>query len=257
MTSSLIWISGASGGIGQALARNVPWPDTRVINISRSRAEGAEHLEADLSDPSSWSRVGQSFRRELEGFDGERVVFIQAAGMVDPIGFAGEVDTDAYLTNVVLNSAAPQALGHLFVAAARDVRADRHLVMLTSGAAKSVYPGWSSYGAAKAAADHWVRAVGAEQDLRGGGIKVLCVAPGTVDTGMQEQLRATSEDDFPSRQKFVDLHEAGKLADPDDVARDIWSLLDRGYDNGTVMDLRDLARDSDSASADRSVLEIE
>ena len=167
------------------------------------------------------------------------MVFVHAAGTIDPMGFAGEVDPEDYAANVVLNSAAPQVLGHVFLAAARDVEAARHLVMFTSGAAKSVYPGWSSYGAAKAAIDQWVRNAGAEQDIRGG-VKVLSVAPGTVDTGMQRILRETSVDDFPSRQKFVDLHAAGKLSDPAEVAQRIWSLLDRGLDNGSVVDLRDL-----------------
>ncbi len=241
MSDTLIWISGASGGIGQALARTVPWESARVIGISRTPLEGFEHLEADLSDPASWPAVGEAFRRELADFVGERVIFVHAAGTLDPMGFAGEVDSDTYARNVVLNSASPQVLGNLFVAAARDVAAARFLVMLTSGAAKSFYPGWSSYGAAKAGVDQWVRNVGAEQSKRGG-VRVLAVAPGTVDTGMQSILRQTPERDFPSRQKFVDLHAAGKLSDPDAVARDLWSLLDGDLENGTVIDLRDLAK---------------
>jgi len=240
MTASLIWISGASGGIGQALVRTVPWEDARIVGIGRRRPEGIDHLEADLADPASWPAVGSSFERELARFGGDRVVFVHAAGTIEPLGFAGEVDTAAYSSNVVLNSAAPQVLGHLFLAAARSVDARRHLVMLTSGAAKSVYPGWSSYGAGKAATDQWVRDAGAEQSRRGG-VQVLSIAPGTVDTGMQSQLREVSEDDFPNRQKFLDLHAAGKLADPDAVARDIWSMLDRDLDNGSVVDLRELA----------------
>jgi benzil reductase ((S)-benzoin forming) len=238
----LVWISGASGGIGQALIRTVPWPGTRVIGISRRPAVGAEYLKADLADPSEWDIVGSSFSRELADFEGERAVFIHAAGTLEPIGFAGEVDTGAYTANVLLNSAAGQVLGHLFLAAATPVRTagtTRHLVMLTSGAARSVYPGWSSYGAAKAALDQWVRNVGAEQSIRGG-VQVLAVAPGTVDTEMQAQLRATSAEDFPSRQKFLDLHAAGKLADADAVAGDLWRLLDAGLENGSVVDLRDL-----------------
>jgi benzil reductase ((S)-benzoin forming) len=243
VSDAVVWISGASGGIGQALIRTVPWPNARVIGISRSPAAGAEHLEADLADPSQWGVVGSSFSRELAGFDGERAVFIHAAGTLDPIGFAGEVDSGAYASNVVLNSAAAQVLGHLFLAAAlapgRAVTATRHLVILTSGAAKSVYPGWSSYGAAKAAVDQWVRNVGAEQSIRGG-VQVLAVAPGTVDTDMQAQLRASAPEDFPSRQKFVDLHAAAKLADPEAVGRDLWRLLDAGLENGSVVDLRNL-----------------
>jgi NAD(P)-dependent dehydrogenase (short-subunit alcohol dehydrogenase family) len=240
MGDALIWISGASGGIGQALARTVPWEDARVIGINRRPAPGIENVEADLTRPSGWYASGASFDRELAGFDGERVVFVHAAGTLDPIGFAGEVETAAYIENVVLNSAAPQILGHLFLAAARNIAAKRHLLILTSGAARSVYPGWTSYGAGKAAVDQWVRDAGAEQSVRGG-VEVLSVAPGTVDTGMQAQLRHTTEEAFPKRQKFVDLHAGGKLADPEEVAGSIWGLLERGLDNGSVVDLRELA----------------
>ncbi|MGB8962769.1 MAG: SDR family NAD(P)-dependent oxidoreductase [Pseudonocardiaceae bacterium] len=240
MGTSLVWISGASGGIGQALVETVPWGGARVIGISRGRRGGtAEHLRADLADPSAWPVIGASFRREMAGFDGEHVAFIHAAGTIDPTGFAAEVDSEAYVRNVLLNSAAPQVLGQLFLAAARSIDARRHLVMLTSGAARSVYTGWASYGAGKAALDQWVRNVGTEQDERGG-VQVLSVAPGTVDTAMQAKLRDTPEADFPSRRKFLELYEEGQLSDPQQVATQIWALLDRGLPNGSVLDLRKL-----------------
>jgi len=240
MAASLIWITGASSGIGAALARTLAWEDARVISVSRRVPPVGEHLQADLTDPSSWERLGNSFRQELAGFEGNRVVFIHAAGTLEPIGFVGEVDSKAYQQNVLLNSAAPQVLGQLFLAAVRDVSADRRLLMLTSGAATSVYPGWSSYGAGKAAMDQWVRDAGAEQDIRGG-VKVVAVAPGTVDTGMQARLRDTDEKNFPKRQKFVDLHQSGQLSVRDQVGRQLWALLDRDLDNGSVLDLRELA----------------
>lgn len=238
MATALVWISGASGGIGKALAKTVPWDGARVIGISRGRPAGAiEHLQADLADPSMWPTIGASFHREMAGFDGEHVAFVHAAGTIDPTGFAADVDSDAYLRNVLLNSASPQVLGQLFLAAARSLDARRHLIMLTSGAARSVYPGWASYGAGKAAVDQWVRNVGAEQDVRGS-VHVLSIAPGTVDTAMQEKLRQTPEVDFPGRQKFLNLHEQGNLSDPLHVAGQIWALIDRGVDNGSVLDLR-------------------
>lgn len=242
MAQALVWVTGASRGIGQALVHTVPWQGARVIGISRQPPANAEHLRSDLADPSSWSEVADSFRRELASFAGERVAFVQAAGTIEPLGFTGEVPTEAYATNVVLNSAAPQVLGHMFLAAVRAMKVERHLVMLSSGAASSIYAGWAPYGAAKAATDQWVRDVGAEQTRRGG-VKVLSVAPGTVDTAMQEQLRATTEEAFPQRQKFLDLHREGRLSDPDEVARHIWALLDRGLDNGAVVDLRSLGGD--------------
>ncbi|MGH9070021.1 MAG: SDR family NAD(P)-dependent oxidoreductase [Acidimicrobiales bacterium] len=244
MSKSLVWVSGASSGIGRAMVDKVPWEGARVIGISRRPGPApAEHLRADLSDPASWQAVGESFAAELDGFDGERVVFVHAAGTVDPIGFAGRVDSEAYSAGVVLNSAAPQVLGHMFLAAARPLegrqpRPGRHLVMITSGAAKGVYAGWSSYGAGKAAMDQWVRNAGAEQAL-GGGVQVLAVAPGTVDTAMQARLRETPEGDFPARAKFVGIHESGGLSDPHEVATRIWGLLDGDLPSGSVLDLRD------------------
>lgn len=240
--TELVWISGASSGIGRALVDSVPWPGARVIGISRRPVGGIEHLALDLADPASWDRVADSFATELATFHGDRVVFVHAAGTVSPMGFAGEVATPAYLANVLLNSASPQVLGHLFLSAVASSPARRHLVMITSGAARSVYPGWSSYGAAKAAVDQWVRNVGAEQHARHGdrGVQVLAVAPGTVDTDMQALIRQTEEEQFPQRQKFLDLYAAAKLASPGDVAEKMWRLLDTGLDNGTVIDLRDL-----------------
>jgi NAD(P)-dependent dehydrogenase (short-subunit alcohol dehydrogenase family) len=245
MSGALVWISGASGGIGRALVETVPWEGARVIGICRRAPDGAEHLHADLADPAAWPMVGESFRSELESFDGDRAVFVHAAGAIEPIGYAGEVDTGAYTANVILNSAASQVLGHLYLAAASTgsaaspaADAGRHLVMLTSGAATSVYEGWTSYGAGKAAIDQWVRAAGAEQETRGG-VQVLAVAPGTVATAMQERLRSTTDAQFPKRQKFLDLYQAGKLSDPHEVATAMWRLLDAGLDNGSVIDLRD------------------
>lgn len=237
--AALVWISGASSGIGAALAASVPWDGARVIDISRRGGAGLGHVPADLADPGSWDAVAASFRDELASFAGDVAVFVHAAGTIEPMGFAAEVDGSAYQRNVLLNTASPQVLGQAFVAAAAGRPGRRQLVILTSGAAKSVYPGWSSYGAAKAAVDQWVRNVGAEQEIRGG-VRVLAVAPGTVDTDMQRRIRETPEESFPQRQKFVDLHDQAKLTDPGEVARKVWALLAGDVENGAVVDLRDL-----------------
>lgn len=238
----MVWISGASSGIGAALAASVPWPGARVVDISRRGAAGLEHLEADLADPASWPRVAAAFREALAGFTGGVAAFVHAAGTIEPVGFAAEVDPADYARSVLVNCAAPQVLGQAFVAAAAPAGGRRHLVLLTSGAARpsSVYPGWSAYGAGKAAVDQWVRNVGAEQGRRGG-VQVVAVAPGTVDTPMQAAIRRASPEAFPQRQKFVDLHRHGRLTPAAEAAGRIWGLLDAGLDNGAVVDLRELA----------------
>lgn len=241
MVADLVFISGGSSGIGAALARAFPDPDARVVNISRRALAGCEHHRADLSDPAAWSGVAELFAREINGFAGERVVFVHSAGTLTPIGFAGEVPTDAYVRQVLLNSAAPQVLGDAFLRAARETDAACHLVLISSGAAFNVYEGWSAYCAGKAAVDHWVRTAGAEQARRGGRCRLIAVAPGIVETAMQKEIRATSSEDFPSVGRFVEIHEQGRARTPEEAAREIWSLLDRELENGAVVDLRDAA----------------
>lgn len=232
--SSLIWISGASAGIGAALASAVPFPDARVIDLSR-RGGTVEHFKADLSDPADWKRVEQHFAAELAGFDGDRVVFVHNAGTVVPIGPAAAVDADAYTRAVLLNSAAPQVLGRAFLRATAGLDCEKHLVMLSSGAARNPYPGWSAYNAGKAAVEQWVRTVGAEEN----GCRVIAVAPGVVDTAMQGDIRAVDEQAFPAVERFRDLKRSGGLITAEQAAQGIWSLLDRRLDSGTVLDLRD------------------
>jgi len=241
MPRALVFISGGSSGIGLALARAVPWPDARVVDVSRRGAKGLEHFAADLAEPSAWRRVGELFAREMKGFAGEDVVFVHSAGTLTPIGFAGEVDPAAYAQQVLLNSAAPQVLGDAYLRAARETRARCTLLVISSGAAHNVYEGWSAYGAGKAAVDQWVRTVGAEQKRRGGRVRVVAVAPGVVESAMQEQIRATSERDFPEAPRFRALHRDGELRDAAAVAKELWLLIRGDVESGAVIDLRDRA----------------
>jgi benzil reductase ((S)-benzoin forming) len=235
---SLVWISGASGGIGAALATSVPFPEARVIDLSR-RGGTVEHFPVDLSDPADWVRVEQHFEASVAGFTGERVVFVHNAGTVVPIGPADAVDAEAYTRAVLLNSAAPQVLGRAFLRATAGLTCEKHLVLLSSGAASTAYAGWSSYNAGKAAVDQWVRTVGAEQSPETG-CRVIAVAPGVVDTAMQGEIRAVDEDAFPAVERFRQLKESGSLISAEQAAEGIWSLFGREFPNGSVLDLRKL-----------------
>jgi benzil reductase ((S)-benzoin forming) len=245
MSDTIVWITGASSGIGAALVEACPFDDAQVFNIARSAGTtAAEHVPADLADPSGWAAVEAHLLSQVGGFAGRRLVFVHNAGTLDPIGFAGEVDSAAYRAQSVLNAAAPQALGHAFLRAIAGFRGEAHLLLLSSGAATSPYPGWSSYCAGKAAVEMWVRTAGMEQRLRAergeAACRIVAVAPGVVATGMQEQIRAADASEFPNVEKFRGLHERGELVAPEDAARGIWGLLDRDLENGAVVDLRKL-----------------
>ena len=130
MAQYLVIVTGGSSGIGRALLEVCPWRDARRIDVSRRGGSPGEHHRADLADPADWPGVADLFEREMSGFSGERVVLFHNAGTLEPLGFAGEVDSAGYARQVLLNSAAPQVLGDAFLRASAQTPARCELVMI-------------------------------------------------------------------------------------------------------------------------------
>ena len=134
----------------------------------------------------------------------------------------------------VVNVAAPLALSAAFVQAAPQ--AERRILHVSSGAARSAYPGWSVYCATKAALDQHARAVSLDADPR---VKACSLAPGVIDTDMQAEIRATPDECFPLKQRFVDMKDSGVLVAPGDCAVALVDyLLARRFGQEAVDDLR-------------------
>jgi NAD(P)-dependent dehydrogenase (short-subunit alcohol dehydrogenase family) len=114
----------------------------------------------------------------------------------------------------------------------------KRIMHISSGAGRHAYPGWSVYCATKAALDQHARAV----VLDGGkDVQICSLAPGVIDTGMQAEIRATPEESFPMRQRFVDLKDTGTLLDPDECAEQLIDyLLGKSFGDEVVADLRTL-----------------
>ena len=64
-SESIVWITGATSGIGEALARTCPWPDTEIISISRREHPDHETVLFDLTDMDSWDAVGDHLTEVL------------------------------------------------------------------------------------------------------------------------------------------------------------------------------------------------
>src|SRR5437016_4268790 len=177
---SIVWITGPTQGIGEQLAKTVPYPNARGVNISRRHQPELETVIADLTDPTSWDVVADHFATELSGFHGERAVFIHNANYPGS-GFVGEIDPGEYRKQVFANSAASLVLADAFVRACHP-RFESGLVMISSASARHAMEGMAVYGAAKAGMEQWVRAVRAERKRRDAGPWVIAIRPGFVAT---------------------------------------------------------------------------
>jgi benzil reductase ((S)-benzoin forming) len=137
---TIVWISGATEGLGLGLARNVPYPNARIINLSRRQHPDYETVQFDLAEPGTWHVVAEHFQRELRDFKGKRAIFIHNAYMGALQGFVGEADPELCRQAVTANAAAPLILGDAFVRAC-GAGYESGLVMITSAAARVPWEG--------------------------------------------------------------------------------------------------------------------
>jgi benzil reductase ((S)-benzoin forming) len=220
---TILWISGASAGIGLGLARNAPFPGARIINLSRTPNPALENIAVDITRPESWDAVRRHFRYELGRFTGARAVFIQNAYDSNAVGLIGKVPSEAYEKSVLGNVAAPLVLGEAFLSACRSDY-ESGLVLLSSGAAVTPLEGLASYCAGKAAIEHWAEVVARERESRGGtGPWVVAVRPGGVDTAPVRASAALDPKVYP-RAKRIMANISNRL-DIDSAARHIWGAL--------------------------------
>ncbi|MEM7338533.1 MAG: SDR family NAD(P)-dependent oxidoreductase [Actinomycetota bacterium] len=234
-------VTGASRGIGAGIASAASDAGAIVATCNRGASTAPHQLTADLSDPAAWATFADWYNELVDSVQPAEIVMVHNAATITPIGFAGEVDPDAYRANVLLNSAAPQVLGERVVATARRTGIPTVLGLLSSGTAHNPWAGWTSYGAAKAAVNWWVQLLGLEQAERDHVVRAFSVAPGVVATDMQAEIRASDPDAFPDVDRFQSMHDDGTLSSPEAVGATIWRIARASWwDNGANLDVRNL-----------------
>lgn len=215
-----LFLTGTSRGIGRAMAEAAcAAGDFRVVGYARHHGPDHpryRHHTVDLADPAELALV--QFPKLEEGF--EQLVLVNNAGTLGPVDQTGHLDARAVDEAVRLNLTAPAVLSNAFVRRYRDYPAPKLIVHVGSGAARSPYDGWSVYCATKAGLEMLARVQ--EQEFARDRIEhpftVRVIAPGVVETGMQETIRSTEARRFSRRAKFVALHEGGDLSDPGAVS---------------------------------------
>jgi NAD(P)-dependent dehydrogenase (short-subunit alcohol dehydrogenase family) len=222
MADTIVWITGATEGIGLGLARNCPFDGARIVNLSRRAHPDYESVPFDLTRPETWDGVRRHLEEELAGFTGRRAIFIQNAYYSEGVGLLPKVASDRYQNSVVANVAAPLVLGQAFIAACPP-GLDAGLVLLSSGAAVSPLEGLASYCAGKIAIEHWAEVAQRERESRGAGPWVVAVRPGGVDTAPVRALADWDPELYPRAREIKD--NVSRRLDIDSAAQRIWAAL--------------------------------
>ena len=237
-------VTGHSRGIGAAIAEHLLARGVRVLGVSRHGNESLamrfpETLEQhalDLADGAALQRWLDS--GALNAFTGgsETPLLVNNAGVLQPIGPLSTQRLELVWRAVAVNVATVFTFSAAFVQATANAR-ERRILHVSSGAGRKPYAGWSIYCATKAAIDQHARCVALDRTPN---LLISSVAPGVVDTEMQAEIRASTDERFPDRPRFVAMHRDKALPSPDQTGgRLVEYLLSDVFGREAVFDLRD------------------
>jgi benzil reductase ((S)-benzoin forming) len=251
MTTHLTIITGASRGMGLALAQQLALPGNTLLCISRHANPALEQLAktqgmtltqwaADLSDAAP---TAQQLAAWLAGKakDFSSVTLVNNAGMIPAIAPLSDVPASDISAAMRVGVEAPMLLTSAFLQATANWSVAKKVLNISSGLGRRAMASQASYCAAKAAMDHFTRSLALEEALKPHGAKVCSLAPGVIDTDMQVQLRAAPDKSFPDKATFVGMQRNGALTSPQEAAGRLIAYMARAeFGSEPVGDVRDL-----------------
>ncbi|REB06501.1 SDR family NAD(P)-dependent oxidoreductase [Sporosarcina sp. BI001-red] len=212
-------VTGASKGIGEELYDQIQKSGSKVFGIARSNPKGYENFEeADLTNKEARQGV---IERLLTPYlsTAESFTLINNAGTVEPVEKIGGLSTDAIQQAIELNLTAPIELANEFMSVLSKTKAKKQIMNISSGAGRNAYEGWGIYCTTKAGLDRFSEVVRLEQQRVEYPVGIVSIAPGIIDTGMQETIRSSDVDGFPMLEQFINYKEEGKLRSAEATAQ--------------------------------------
>ena len=195
-------VTGASRGIGRAVAGALAAAGVRVFLISRSAGDleqvatvigrGAVAVPCDVTSADAVNRAVDVISEH--GAAGP-MILVNNAG-VFPLGAIERTDPALFEQTLQANLLAPFRFLHAFVPRMR-AGGQGHVITIGSVADRSIYSGNGAYSASKfgARAVHEVL----REELRGSGIRATLVAPSATDTPIWDPIDPDDTPGFPSR----------------------------------------------------------
>jgi len=253
VTSPVTIITGASRGLGLAIAKQLLAQGYRLLTIQRTPNAGLpklashapEMLEQWSVDLTSPLEVAEQLQQWVAGLPRSSISSLNlinnAAMLVEPGPLASaDLTTISHAMRAGLE--APVLLSAAFLGASNDLASEvpRKILNISSGLGRTAMAGSAVYCATKAGMDHLSRSLALEAAQRPNGARIISLAPGVIDTDMQVQLRGADPSVFPDQQRFAGLKSGGLLDTPESAAAKVIAYLERSDFGKTVIaDVRD------------------
>lgn len=236
---NLFYITGTSRGLGYALANEIlKSEDNMVIGIGRhSNIEhpNYKHKRLDLSDTVEVSKFRFGDHAKMD-----QVTLINNAGTLGQMKYIGSLKNKELVDSLHINLVSPSVLMNNFTQAyLLKEGVEKRILNISSGASVSPYDGWASYCTSKAGLNMIGEVLNKEIGIKGDSMfKVLNIAPGIIETNMQERIREANADDFSLVDKFKELKSENQLQTPEETAVNLLNKLDTYSGTETFIDLR-------------------
>jgi benzil reductase ((S)-benzoin forming) len=222
-THKTVLITGVNRGLGHGLALACLERGDTVLGLGRRSADdlasnpGFHFAPADVSDRNACEEALESLLRNRDQLD----CVILNAGILGPIADLCDQSIDTMMHVMEVNVWANKTLIDLLLARTLAIA---QVVGISSGASVNGNRGWGGYSLSKAALNMLMKLHAKERE----DIHFSALAPGLVDTGMQEQIRAMPDDTpFPSVTQLKQSRGTDAMPDPTTAGQRVLAAIDR------------------------------
>ncbi len=214
LTGKTALVTGASGGIGGAVARALHAAGA-TVGLSGTRVEPLEALAAELAGRAHVLPCNLSVAEEVEALMKQAA---EAMGQVDILvnnagitrdGLMMRMSDDDWAQVIEVNLTSSFRLCRAALRGMMKARWGR-IINITSVVGTAGNPGQANYAAAKAGLQGLSKSLA--QEVASRGITVNCVAPGLVETAMTEKLNDEQ------RARILADVPAGRMGKPEEIA---------------------------------------